>query len=412
MLRNYLLTACKVFMRRKLFTAINLLCIVLTLVVLMVITALLQNTFYPAGVEGKSERFVQMVMVQSTNAEKTTQRRGTLGYKLIEQYLKPLKNAELVSTTGLPQSVSVYQEGRVSDQMMRLTDAEYWKILDFNVVSGRVINADDVAQGRMVAVLNETTARKLFPGLPYLGQKFSANGQTFTVIGVVQDEMHVNAYADIWTPISAQPSSDYKNNIFGGFGAIILARSADDLPALKQEIIAAAKSVQYEDPTVFNEFHFWGDSKLALFSRTLLSSEAEDGDAGTLLTIIVVLMLLFMALPALNLINLNVGRIMERSSEIGVRKAFGATSRQLVAQLVLENVLLCLIGGAIGLAGAAAVLWWLEGSGLIPYLKVSLDLAVFGYGLLITLVFGILSGVIPAWKMSRLAPVHALKGNA
>ena len=124
------------------------------------------------------------------------------------------------------------------------------------------------------------------------------------------------------------------------------------------------------------------------------------------------LMLLFMALPALNLVNLNTGRILERSSEIGVRKAFGATSRQLVAQLVMENVLLCLIGGAVGLVLAAGVLWWLEGSGIIPYLQVHLDLAVFGYGLLITLVFGLLSGVIPAWKMSRLAPVHALKGNA
>jgi len=412
MFRHYLLTAYKVFMRRKLFTAINLLCIVLTLVVLMVVTALLQNTFYPTGVEGKSERFVQMIMMESTHTEKTARRQGTLGYKLIDQYLKPLKNAELVAATSFPQSVSIYQEGRVSDQLMRLTDAEYWQILDFKVVSGRVINADDVAQGRMVAVLNESTARKLFPGQPYLGQKFSANGQTFTVIGVVQDEMHVNAFADIWTPISAQPSSDYKNNLFGGFGAIIMARQPEDLPALKKEIMEAAKRVQFDDPNFFNTARFWGDSKLALFSRTLLSSRAEDGDAGTLLTIIVVLMLLFMALPALNLINLNVGRIMERSSEIGVRKAFGATSRQLIAQLVLENVLLCLIGGAIGLAGAAAVLWWLEGSGIIPYLKVHLNLTVFGYGLLITLVFGVLSGVIPAWKMSRLAPVHALKGNA
>jgi putative ABC transport system permease protein len=351
-------------------------------------------------------------MVDSTNTDKTMHRRGTLGYKLVEQYLKPLKNAELVSVTSFPESVSVYQEGRVSDQMMRLTDAEYWKILDFSVISGRVINDDDVAHGRMVAVLNESTARKLFPGLPYLGQKFSANGQTFTVIGVVRDEMHLNAYADIWTPVSAQPSSDYKNKFFGQFGAILMARSADDLPALKKEIIAVAKTVQYEDPTKFNIFQFWGDSKLSLFSRMLLSSEAEDGDVGTLLAIIVTLMLLFMALPALNLVNLNVGRIMERSSEIGVRKAFGATSRQLVAQLVLENVLLCLIGGAIGLVCAAGVLWWLEGSGLIPYLTVHLNLAVFGYGLLITLVFGVLSGVIPAWKMSRLAPVHALKGTA
>jgi putative ABC transport system permease protein len=125
-----------------------------------------------------------------------------------------------------------------------------------------------------------------------------------------------------------------------------------------------------------------------------------------------VAMLLFMLLPALNLVNLNTGRIMERSAEIGVRKAFGATSMQLVGQLVVENVLLCLAGGLLGLACTALVLWWLEGSQLIPYLKVGVNLPVFCYGMLIALVFGLLSGVIPAWKMSRLDPVHALKGAA
>jgi putative ABC transport system permease protein len=410
MFRNYLLTAWKVFMRRKLFTAINLLCIVLTLVVLMVVTALLQNTFYPTGVEGKSERFVQMVMMGSTGKGGT--RRGTLGYKMIDQYLKPLKNAETVSATTLPQSVSVYQQDQVSDLMIRHTDAEYWKILDFQVVSGRLFNADDVQQGRMVAVINQSTARKLFPGKTYLDQKFSAGGQVFTVIGVVKDEMHVNAFSDIWVPVTSQPSSDYRTNLFGGFSAMIMAHRPEDLPALKKEILHAATTVQYDDPTRFKTTTFWGDSKLELFSRTLLNSQAEDGGSGTLLAIIATMMVLFMTLPALNLVNLNIGRIMERSSEIGVRKAFGATSRQLVAQLVLENVLLCLIGGAIGLACSAAVLWWLEGSGLIPYLTVHLNFAVFGYGLLITLVFGLLSGVIPAWKMSRLDPVHALKGTA
>lgn len=412
MFRNYLLTAWKVFMRRKLFTAINLLCIVLTLVVLMVVTALLQNTFYPTGVEGRSERFVQMIMVESTHTDKGGRRQGTLGYKLIDQYLKPLKHAEVVSAAGFPMSVSVYQQDRVSDLMMRHTDAEYWQILDFTVLQGRLYNNEDVEQGRMVAVLNQSTARKLFPGQSYLGQKFSANGQMFTVIGVVQDEMHINAYSDIWAPVTSQPSSDYKSKLFGGFSALMLARSPDDLPALKKEIMQVATTVQYDDPTRFNRTRMWGDSKLSLFARTLLSDQTEDGGATKFLTGIVVLMMLFMTLPALNLINLNVGRIMERSSEIGVRKAFGATSRQLVAQLVLENVLLCLIGGAIGLVLAAGVLWWLEGSGLIPYLQVNLNLAVFGYGLLITLVFGVLSGVIPAWKMSRLAPVHALKGTA
>jgi len=168
----------------------------------------------------------------------------------------------------------------------------------------------------------------------------------------------------------------------------------------------------FDDPKQYNIARIWGDSKLDLFSRMLLQREGADSGAATLLLIVGGLMLLFMALPALNLVNLNTGRILERSSEIGVRKAFGATSGHLVRQLVLENVLLCLAGGLIGLACARVVLWWLEGSGLIPYLQVELNLAVFGMGLLLATVFGLLSGVLPAWKMSRLDPVHALKGAA
>jgi putative ABC transport system permease protein len=412
MIRNYLLTAWKVFMRRKLFTAINLACIVLTLVVLMVVTALLQNAFFPSGVEGKSERFVQMVMFQSSHTDKGGRRSGTLGYKLIEQYLKPMKGVEAVSALAFPEAVSVYQQDRVSELQLRRTDAEYWHILDFKVLEGRVLNADDLAQGRFVAVLNQSSARKLFPGQSAIGQKFSGGGQVFTVVGVVEDAMQLNAFADIWAPITTLPSTEYKSKLFGQFTVMILAYRAADLPAIKQDIIRIARTVQYDDPNTFNVAKFWGDSKLEVFSRTLLSSDKEDSGAAKVVAAIVALMLLFMALPALNLVNLNVGRIMERSSEIGVRKAFGATSRQLVAQLVLENVLLCLAGGALGLIGAAGVLRWLEVAGPIPYLKVDLNLPVFGYGLLITLVFGVLSGVVPAWKMSRLDPVHALKGNA
>ena len=411
MFRNYLLTAWKVFLRRKLFTAINLLCIVLTLVVLMVVTALLQNAFYPSGVEGKSERMVQMVMMQSSNTERQGRRIGLFGYKIVEQYLKPMKGVEAVSASMLPQSVAVYQAGRVSEVQLRRTDAEYWRILDFHVLSGRLISADDVEQGRFVAVLNLSTARKLFPGQPYLNQKILVDCQTFTVIGVVEDALQVNAYADAWVPTTTLASTDYKGQEYGNFTVMILARTAADLPAVKRDIVRIAKTVKYDDPNLFNVAQFWGDSKLELFARTLTNSTNEDAGAPKFVATIVALMLLFMTLPALNLINLNVGRIMERGSEIGVRKAFGATSRQLVAQLVLENVLLCLIGGAIGLVCAAGALWWLEGSGLIPYLKVELNLAVFGYGLLLTVVFGVLSGVIPAWKMSRLDPVRALKGN-
>ena len=101
MLRNYLLTAYKVFMRRKLFTAINLACIVLTLVVLMVISALLDTAFWPTGVEGRSDRLLQVYGMRSESVNDkglpTGLRTGLLGYKTISRYLMTLQSVERVS---------------------------------------------------------------------------------------------------------------------------------------------------------------------------------------------------------------------------------------------------------------------------------------------------------------------------
>jgi putative ABC transport system permease protein len=411
MLKNYLLTAYKVFMRRKLFTAINLACIVLTLVVLMVITALLETAFYPKGVEGKSDRFVQIIRMKETTS-KGEHMTGGPGYKLIDKYLKPMKSPVLVSATALPQTVSVYQGDRVSELDMRRVDSNYWKILDFKVLSGRLPTIDDEQHGRMVAVVNQSTAHQLFASGPALGAKISISGQVFEIIGVVEDALHVNAYADIWAPLTTFPSSDYRQQLTGDFAALLLADSPAGVAAIQREVAQVARTVHPDDDPRA-EVRFWADTKLDVFARELIGSlDREDSGASALLTVIGTAMLLFMLLPALNLVNLNTGRMLERSAEIGVRRAFGATSAQLVGQFLVENTLLCLGGGLISLACTAEVLHWLERSGVIPYLKVSLNLAVFGYAMLITVVFGLLSGVIPAWKMSRLDPVNALKGVA
>jgi putative ABC transport system permease protein len=415
MLKNYLLTAYKVFMRRKLFTAINLACIVLTLVVLMVITSLLETAFHPSGVEGKSDRFLQVFMVRMDARGGHGRSNTPLGYKLIDKYLKPMQGIERVAAVTIPSAVSVYQDDRVSELQMRRADADYWKVLDFKLLAGRLPTADDDINARQVAVLNQSSARQLFPGGPAaaVGQKIDVGGQLFEVVGVVEDAMHLNAFADIWAPISTFPSTDYRNRLTGEFTALVLARNAADLPRIRRDVERIARGVVADDPAKWEKLRFWADSKLDLFARLTVGSDLEaDSSAGKLLAIVGGAMAVFMLLPALNLVNLNTGRTMERRAEIGVRKAFGATSVQLAAQLVIENILLCLAGGLVGLAATAGVLWWLEHAGLIPYLKVEMDLAVFGYGLLTATVFGLLSGVIPAWKMSRLDPVHALKGVA
>lgn len=411
MFTHYLLTAYKVFMRRKLFTAINLLCIVLTLVVLMVVTALLEYAFYPAGVEGRSERFLQVHTIQSESPDGKSISRSPLGFKLIDTYLKPLKSVELVGMTSGQENVSVYQQGRVTELKMRHVDANYWKILDFTLLAGRLPLPEDDARGSAVAVINQATATKLFGTAPAVGQAISVSGQRLRVIGVVANESHVNSLADLWAPVTSMASSEYRNELTGSFTALLLARSPADLAQIRQDVVAVARTIRFDDPGKWSKSYIHADSKLDMFARmTVGSSDQEDSGAGMLLVVLVVAMLLFMLLPALNLVNLNSARILERSAEIGVRKAFGATSAQVTAQLVVENVLLCLAGGAIGLLCATGVLAWLEQSGLIEHMRVPVNFAVIGYGLVITIVFGLLSGVLPAWKTSRLDPVHALKG--
>lgn len=413
MFKNYLLTAYKVFMRRKLFTFINLLCIVLTLVVLMVVTALLETSFFPGGAEAKSNRFLQIVVLRSESPKGNAVRHTPLGFKLIEKYLKPMQSIESLSAFTTTNGVSVYQDGRVSELRLRRTDAQYWKILEFTVLEGRVPTLEDEQLGRNVAVINKTTARKLFGAATAVGKTIRAGGQALQVIGVVDDvdELHANAFSEIWAPLTTFPSTDYRQQMAGDFQVLLLARSKADLRQVREEVKMIAASVEFDDPKTWSKAQFWADGKVDAFARqTIGDANTEDSGATLLMTIIVVMMLLFMLLPALNLVNLNTGRILERASEIGVRKAFGATSGQLVAQLVIENVLLCLAGGVAGLLCTNVALMWLESLGLIPYLNVSVNYAVMAWGLLITLVFGLLSGVLPAWKMSRLDPVHALKG--
>jgi putative ABC transport system permease protein len=104
-------------------------------------------------------------------------------------------------------------------------------------------------------------------------------------------------------------------------------------------------------------------------------------------------------------------RIIERSSEIGVRKTFGASSARLVWQFIFENIFLCLTGGLVSLLAAMGVMRLIEYSGVIPYLDLNMNLRVFIYTIALAVLFGILSGAFPAWRMSRLHPVQALRGG-
>lgn len=412
MLKNYLWVASKVYLRRKMFTAINLLCIVLTLVVLLAVTAILEHSFAPSGVESKSDRFLQVDSVIFYEQGDNVMQSG-LGYRLIQQYLKPMKSAQLVATISYARPVAVYHDQYVEKLAMAYADAAFWQVMDFKLLAGRLFSEEDVAQGRFVVVINASTAKKLFNDVAVAGQKINVLNQQFEIIGVVADAYQTYSSDAMWAPLTTIPSGDFRTQLTGDFTAFVMAADSSGVAAMRKEVWEIGRKLVQEDPVQWQRTAMVANTKLDNFARGFASDRmSEDSGATQVLVWVVILMFLFMLLPALNLVNLNLGRMMERSAEIGVRKAFGATRWQLIAQFLIENIFLSLLGCLIALGLTHGLLTWLSQSGIIPYLQLGVNWKVFMYGMVTTTVFGLVSGVLPAWRMARLDPVLALKGNA
>jgi putative ABC transport system permease protein len=118
---------------------------------------------------------------------------------------------------------------------------------------------------------------------------------------------------------------------------------------------------------------------------------------------------LFCAVPLTNLVNLNIGRIIDRSAEIGVRKAFGANNNNILVQIITENIVLTLIGGALGLTITIVIMHFANTYKWIGELHLIINFTVFLLSLFVTLVFGILSGYLPAMKMAKSSIVESIK---
>ena len=419
MLRSYLLIAWKVLLRNKAHTAISLFGITFTLLALVVVAALVDHGLGPVGPEGRRDR---ILVAGGAVAHRDFRYGLALGPRLLDRFFRDLPGAQTTSILLEASRVGAYRDGARIDLALKRTDAGFWQILTFSFVEGGAYSVQDVAEARPAVVISEGTRKKLFDGAPALGRWLELSGQRFQVVGVVRDisPLHANAWADLWAPLTTSrlghhlldlsPASD------ADASAIVLAAPGADSARMQQE--AALRASRYDPPDARH-----GRAQVSLktsfarlidgLDRGLFGRGSPVGHLAQLsrLTLAALGMsLLFMLLPAVNLINLNVSRILERAPEIGVRKAFGASSRTLVGQFVVENVVLTTLGGGLALLLSTVVLGRVRATGLLGDGALAVSYRVFLVGLGLALLFGLVSGVYPAWKMARLHPLSALRG--
>src|SRR6185437_435837 len=231
------------------------------------------------------------------------------------------------------------------------TDTAYPAVRNIPMTEGRFLSRSDIADRRPVAVLGSKTANLLFPGRPRLGDTITINGTAFTIIGVVDKiSRGDNDYDDrkVYVPISTMLE------LFPLKGDNIpddALTSIQYQPAQKGEVIAAKAAVHRViahnhgfDPSMKDAFQEWDTvTEMKMVGAIFTAMDIFLGGVG----------IVTLGLGAVGIINIMLVSVTERTSEIGLRKALGATKKSILGQFFWEGLLLTAVSGGIGIVASA-----------------------------------------------------------
>lgn len=443
MLKNYFKLAIKVLGRRKFFTFISLFGISFTLMILMIATAFFESEMGGSPPLSKKDQMIFAPILSlsrefqdttiiidtsyvdglahydtsySYNPAGRSMSRSSISYSFLMNHLSDIPFVEKKSVYNAGVSYDIFINGKKVNFSAVYTDANFWEIYDFKFISGQSFNAQQVENQQQIIVISKKASLNYFGTLDnVVGKEVILDGKHFEVVGIIESGTasmeQVNA--EVYVPLTHSNPKNLKDPGFqGGFEGVFLASSKANALKVKEEI--NLKEQRIPIPVSEHDFNILNVEVRTFaenYASSIVSSETPEEDLKMLIGIISFFLVLFFLLPTLNLINLNVSRIMERSSEIGVRKAFGASSSTILFQFVFENIILTFIGGIIGFTLALLIIYLINDSQILKDTVLSFNYKVFIYSLLICLFFGILSGLIPAWRMSRVHIVNALKQN-
>jgi len=409
MLKNYFKIAIAVLKRRKFFTFISLFGISFTLTILIVLTAFVDNLTSANYPETNRDRSLYIISIQQKDTAHQGQMTGPASFYFLNHYVATLKTPAKVAISSFFAATNTYVNNNKLVINMKYTNDAFWDVLQYKFLEGKPYTKQQIDNGEHVAVISEETKEKYFGDVSsVVGKYIEADNVQYRVMGVVKSvpvTMPVS-YADLFVPYTVSKADWRRKTYAGSYTAVLLANSKSDLPKMQAEYANVVSKIPPENKE-FNVLVSYADPYL----KSFLAISNEGNGVAIIITVILAFALFIMLLPTLNLININISRIMERSSEIAVRKAFGASSRTLVWQFIVENIILTIIGAVIGLLLSFIIIQVINNANLIANMHLAINFTVLFYALIACLVFGLLSGVYPAWRMSKMHVVTALKAQ-
>jgi putative ABC transport system permease protein len=294
-----------------------------------------------------------------------------------------------------------YNGKKVAGTILQGSTSEIGDVTDLTLLQGRLFTDQEDERAAHVCLLGHDTWEELFGGEPAVGKEVSVESGMYTVIGVI-DKLKM--------PFGGGKNRD-DNKVYFPMGTFHNLHPEDkdlwvsvkyDDPKNKalveeeiRELLRVRRKVRVESP---DDFEIFGPDSLSKLWGQL---------TGGLVLFMIAVSSVGLMVGGVGVMNIMLVSVTERTREIGVRKAIGATKHTLLTQFTTEAVTLCAVGGIIGILLGAALTW------IIYFLPIGLPATLstmwvlVGFG--VSCAIGLIFGIYPAWKAANLDPIEALR---
>ena len=275
---------------------------------------------------------------------------------------------------------------------------EQQEVHDLAMLDGRFFNETDEERAAKVTVLGYDTAQQLFPGTSALGRDVEAAGMLFTVVGVLDKQKQ--AFGGGQNPQDNQAffpltTFHYMHPEMLDYWVTLKYDDQANRPLVVDELT----ELLWRRRKVLNE----APDNFSIFGTDTLT-RLWDQITGGLFLLMFSLSCVGLMVGGIGVMNIMLVSVTERTREIGVRKAIGATKKTILTQFTLEAITLCAVGGVIGI---------LLGTGIAFVLKIFLPTLLSPVWVLVAFLcscaIGLVFGIYPAWKAANLDPIEALR---